>query len=68
MMLLGDEGRRKLENQTKLNDQLFSDYYDFITNTHTPRSFYEAKRLLEKFRAFLGLFPPSTEKAIQFPT
>ena len=33
MMLLGEEGRRKLENQPKLNDQLFHDYYDFINTT-----------------------------------
>ncbi len=36
MMLLGEGGRRKMENKTKTNDQAFSDYYDFITNTHTP--------------------------------
>jgi len=27
---------------------------------------YEAKRLLEKFKAFLGQFPPTTELAVQF--
>ncbi len=52
-MLLGEEGRRKMENKTKANDQAFSDYYNLIGNTHTPKSLYEAKRLLEKFRAFL---------------
>jgi len=66
MMLLGEEGRRKMENLTKTNDQLFPDYYDFITSSLTTKSFYEAKRLLEKFRAFLGQFPPDAEKAIQF--
>ena len=66
MMLLGEEGRRKMENQTKTNDQLFNDYYDLITNTHTPKSLYEARRLLDKFRAYLGQFPPSTELAVQF--
>jgi len=66
MMLLGQEGRRKLENKT--NDQLFSDYYDLITNTHTPKSRYEAQRLLDKFKAYLGQFPPSTELAVQFLT
>jgi len=65
-MLLGEEGRRRLENQTKTNDQLFSEYYDLITNTHTPKSLYEAKRLLDKFKTFLGQFPPSTELAVQF--
>ena len=68
MMMLGEEGKRKLENKPKTNDQLFNDYYDLITNTHTPKSFYEAKRLLDKFKASLGQFPPTTELAVQFLT
>ncbi|MFC2002102.1 tyrosine-type recombinase/integrase [Chloroflexota bacterium] len=64
----GEEGKRKLENKTKTNDQLFNDYYDLITNTHTPKSFYEAKRLLDKFKASLGQFPPTAELAVQFLT
>jgi hypothetical protein len=35
MMLLGEEGRRKMENRAKTNDQLFDDYYNLITSTHT---------------------------------
>jgi len=57
-----------MENKTKTNDQVFTNYYDVITNTHTPKSFYEAKRLLEKFRDLLGGFPPTTELAMQFLT
>jgi len=68
MMLLGEEGKRKMENRTKTNDQLFNDYYDLITNTHTPKSRYEAKRLLDKFKDFLGGFPPTTGLAVQFLT
>jgi len=68
MMLLGEEGKRKMENRTKTNDQLFSDYYDRLTNTHRPKSLYEAKRLLDKFKDYLGQFPPTTELAIQFLT
>jgi len=34
MMMLGEEGKRKLENKTKTNDQAFTDYYYVITNTH----------------------------------
>jgi integrase len=67
-MLLGEEGRRKMDNLTKTNDQLFSDYYDIILNTHTYKSFYEAKRLLELFRIFLGQVPPSATLAVQFLT
>jgi len=35
MMLPGEEGRRKMKKLTKTNNQLFPDYYDFITNTHS---------------------------------
>jgi len=36
MMLLGEEGRREIENLTKTNDQLSPDYYDFINQyTHS---------------------------------
>ena len=66
MMLLGEDGRRRMENKTKTNDQLFTDYYDLIATTHTPKCRYEAKRLLEKLRAFLGGYPPTVELAIQF--
>jgi len=47
---------------------LFADYYNLITNTHVPKSRYEAQRLLDKFRAYLGQFPQTTELAIQFLT
>jgi integrase len=67
-MLLGEEGRRRMGNKTKTNDQVFMDYYDLIANTHTTKSFYEAKRLLEKFRVFLGQYPPTVELAVQFLT
>jgi integrase len=66
IMLLGEEGKRKLENKTKTNDQVFSDYYDLIATTHTAKCLYEAKRLLNKFRAFIGQFPPTTDLAVQF--
>ena len=33
IMLLGEEGWRKMDNLTKTSDQLFSDYYDVILNT-----------------------------------
>ena len=65
-MLLGEEGKRKLENKTKTNDQIFTGYYDLIITTHTAKCFYEAKRFLNKFQVFIGQFPPTTELAVQF--
>jgi len=61
---LGEEGKRKLENKTKTNDQIFTDYYDLIINTHTAKCLYEAKRLLNKFQVFIGQFPPTTDLAV----
>ena len=68
MMLLREEGRMRMQNKTKTNNQLFDDYYQLITNTQTPKCLYESKRVMEKFRAFLGEFPPSTELAVKFLT
>jgi integrase len=65
-MLLGEEGRRMMENKTKPNEQLFNEYYNLITNTHTAKSLYEAKRLLEQLRHFLGEFPPTIKLAVHF--
>jgi len=64
--LLGEKGRRILENRTKSNDQLFSDYLELISTTHAASSRYEAKRLLMHFKDFLGEFPPSTELGVKF--
>jgi len=66
MMLLGEQGRRKLDNQTKTNKQLFPDYYDLVEATLSHSYFYESKRLLEKFRVFIGEYPPTTELAVKF--
>lgn len=36
MMLLGEEGRRKVENKTKPNAQAFNDYYNLIPALKRP--------------------------------
>jgi len=64
--LLGEKGRRILENRTKSNDQLFSEYLELISTTHVTTSYYEAKRLLMHFKNSLGEFPPSTELGVKF--
>ncbi len=66
MMLLGEEGRRKLDNRTKTNQQLFPEYYEFVSATLSDKYSYESKRVLEKFRAFIGEYPPTTELAVRF--
>ncbi|MGB2827008.1 MAG: hypothetical protein WBC50_02240 [Dehalococcoidales bacterium] len=57
-----------MNNRTKTNQQLLTDYLDFITVTHAPSYASKAKRLVDKFFDTLGEFPPSTELAIRFLT
>ena len=66
MMFLGEEGRRKLDNRTKTNQQLLPDYYDPVSATLSDSYSYESKRLLEKFRVFIGESPPTTKLAVKF--
>ena len=60
-ILIGDEGRRRMENRNKTNDQLFTDYYNLLLTSHFRRYLYEAKRTLNKFHGFLGEFPPAID-------
>ena len=55
-----------MENKTKTNDQAFGDYYNLIFNTYSEKSLYEGKRLLGKFRAYIGEFPPDPQLGVQF--
>ena len=67
-ILIGDEGRCKLENRNKTNDQLFTDYFNLLLTSHSDRYLYEAKRTLNKFHAFLGEFPPTIDLGVDFFT
>jgi len=64
--VLDSDRRRRLANRTKTNDQLFPEYYDLISATLSKSYVYEAKRQLEKFRMFIGDFPPNTSLAVKF--
>ena len=55
-----------MDNRTKTNQQLFPDYYDLASATLSDKYSCESKRLLEKFRAFIGEYPPTTELAVKF--
>ena len=46
--ILGSDGRRKLANRTKSNDEPFPEYYDLVNVTLSRSYVYEARRLLEK--------------------
>jgi len=66
LTLLTDEGRRRLDNRTKPNDQIFSEYQDVITATLSKAYAYESKRLLEQFRAEIGQLPPAIPLVMRF--
>lgn len=66
LTVLGEAGRRILNNRTKTNQQLLTDYLDLINLTHSTSYVGEARRLLGKFFDFLGELPPSTDLAIRF--
>jgi len=61
---MSPEGRWKTSSRPTTSSS--ANTYDLIANTHAPKPLYEAKRLLEKFRALLGGFPPTPELAIKF--
>ena len=64
--LLGADGVRKVLNRTKPTGQLFEEYYVMLSASRPPQQVYENKRVLEKFRATLGEFPPTPELAVKF--
>jgi integrase len=66
-VLLGTEGKRKLRNQRKTNDELFSDFEAVLKLRHRSReALEEALRVMGHFRTFLGGFPPTPQMAVNF--
>ena len=66
MMLLGEEGRWKLDNRPRTSQQLFPDYHNLVSATLSDKYPYESKRPLEKFRAFIGEYSLTIELAVKF--
>ncbi|XUX00068.1 MAG: site-specific integrase [Dehalogenimonas sp.] len=68
MALLDDIGKRRLEDQSKTNEQRFSEYdADLkISFQSTPRQLEYHRWLIAQFRSFLGPFPPTEPLAKQF--
>jgi site-specific recombinase XerD len=58
--------RKRLENSTKPNSQLFAEYLSIIKASKSFKWFKETERLLNQFREFLGEFPPSLELLTKF--
>jgi len=56
IVVLGEEGRRRMENRTKSNDQLFSEYFDVITNTRAVRKIRCGERKTQALTIIYFLF------------
>jgi integrase len=66
-MLLGPEGRRRLELHTKTNGELFKLYDAELLFRHSSaNALREARRVLGHFHRYLGEYPPSAELAKSF--
>ncbi len=57
-----------MDNRTKPKDQIFSEYLDIVTATLSNAYAYESNRLLLKFRAEIGEFPPTIPLVMKFLT
>ena len=66
LSLLGDDFRRRLDNRSKTNAQLFEEYSDLVASSKSGVWVYETKRLLKKFLDDLGDYPPSIELFLHF--
>ena len=63
-MLLGKEGRRKLDLRNKSNDELFDLYQaEIFLKNRNEDARKEYTRILSHFKNYLGAFPPSAELA-----
>ena len=68
MALLDEDGRKRLEDQSKTNGQRFAEYdADLQISFHsTPRQLAYHRWLIAQFKAYLGEFPPTFALASQF--
>jgi len=66
MTILGEEGRRRLVNRIKTNDQLFADYTDKVKASLSPGYARDIEKFLGRFKTFIGNFPPTVELATSF--
>jgi hypothetical protein len=65
--LLGKEVRRKLELKYLSNDQLFPTYYaDLALKITNEKNLKCIRQLLDRFKDYLGNFPPSEMLAKSF--
>jgi len=67
MTLLGPEGRRRVELKYMPNDQVFTLYAaDLIIRIRNEKNLKTILQFLNRFKTFLGSYPPSSELAKGF--
>ena len=64
--VLGDDWRKRLENRSKTNKQAFTEYFDLVASSKSPKWAYETRRLLNQFHEFIGEYPPTIELFAKF--
>ena len=66
-MLLGPEGRRRLRLRHMTNDELFKQYEsELVLRLHNPKDLSDHRRMLNRFKQYIGAFPPTGELAKGF--
>jgi len=65
-VLLDEKAKRRLFLRNKTNSELFELYYNHLMIKLSSRQFEQYSFLLDKFKEFLGGFPPSVELATKF--
>jgi integrase len=68
IFLMGNKWRRRVQNLSKTNEQVFSDYQNLIASSKSGKWCYETRRLLNRFCVFLGEYPPSIDLFTKFFT
>jgi integrase/recombinase XerD len=60
-MMGGGEWRKRVENRSKPNSQLFGEYLELIKASKSRKWYLETLRIIGQFHQFLGEFPPTLE-------
>ena len=66
-ILLGPEGRRRLRLRHMTNEEGFKQYdSELMLRLHNTKDLSDHRRMLDKFKEYIGGFPPTAELAKGF--
>jgi hypothetical protein len=66
LSIVGEEGRRRVENRGKSNDELFTGYLNKVKASLSTSYARGIESLLDKFKEFLKSRPPDVDLATAF--